>query len=189
MQRTTLSLIYRPIDALLGMVARFAAISMILLVLITVYDVSTRYLGVGKFSGLNSTMVQESEYWAHAFLFTLFIGYGYTRQVHVRIDLIRDFMPGKVKFGLELFGILFLLIPLTCIGTWYCFGYAVKSFVDGEVSPSTNGLSHFWILKSTLVAMFGLLWLAGVSQALKCIDGIRGLLDSASERQALGGGH
>lgn len=190
MPSTPLSRIYRPIDALLATIARIAAVAMVLLVCITMYDVSTRYLGISKFEGLNSTMVQEAEYWAHGFLFTLFIGYGYTRQTHVRIDLVRDLLPTRVKYAFELFGIIVLLMPIAIIGTRYSFDYAMRSFVDQEVSPSTNGLTHFWILKSTLVAMFGLLGLAGLSQGLKCIDGLTGKLEgSVTENQVLGGGH
>ena len=190
MPRTPLSRIYRPIDKLLEIIARIAAVAMVLLVIITMYDVSTRYLGIEKFEGLNSTMVQEAQYWAHGFLFTLFLGYGYTRQTHVRIDLVRDLFPTRVKYGLELFGILFLLMPFAILGASYSFDYAMRSFVDQEVSPSANGLSHFWILKSTLVAMFALIGLAGFSQALKCIDGLTGKLEgSVTERRVLGGGH
>ena len=39
-------------------------------------------------------MIQESEYWVHTFLFALVIGYAYTRQAHVRIDLFREGLPG-----------------------------------------------------------------------------------------------
>ncbi len=189
MQRSALSRIYRPIDSLLAVIAHIGSVAIVLLVFITMYDVSTRYLGLPKFAGLNSTMVQESEYWAHAFLFTLFIGYGYTRQTHVRIDLLRDLFSLKTKFWMELICILALLVPFTSISIYYSFNYAMRSYIDGEVSPSTNGLSHFWILKSTLVAMFVLMLLAGISQALKCIDGLRGNLDEEQSARALGRGH
>jgi len=190
MPRTPLSRIYRPIDKLLEIIARIAASAMVLLVFITMYDVSTRYLGVAKFEGLNSTMTQEAQYWAHGFLLTLFIGYAYTRQTHVRIDLVRDLLPTKFKYALELFGIICLLMPAAILGALYSYDYAMRSFVDQEVSPSANGLSHFWILKSSLVAMFGLVGLAGFSQALKCIDGLLGKLEgSVTERRVLGGGH
>lgn len=186
---TALSRIYQPIDALLTFIARLGSVAMVLLVTITMYDVSTRYLGVPKFAGLNSTMVQESEYWAHAFLFALLIGYGYTKQTHVRIDLVRDLLPLRARYAVELMGIVCLLMPFATISVYYCFNYAVKSYIDGEVSPSTNGLSNFWILKTTLPVMFSLLILAGISQALKCIDGLRGKLPSSKASEVLGGSH
>jgi len=187
--RSRLSVIYRSIDSILKICARIGSVFMVALVCITMYDVSTRYLSLPKFAGLNSTMVQESEYWAHAFLFTLVIGYGYTQQAHVRIDLVRDLIGDKGKYILELIGIVVLLLPMASLATYYCYGYAYKSFIDAEVSPSTNGLSHFWILKSSLVIMFGLLVLAGISQGLKCIDGLRGRLESVDAKSVLGGGH
>lgn len=187
--RTFLSRIYRPIDALLKLIAYTGCVAIVLLVTITMYDVSTRYLGLPKFAGLNSTMVQESEYWAHAFLFAWVIGYGYTRQAHVRIDLVRDLLPRRGKLLMEIFGILTLLTPYAIIGSWYCFKYALKSYVDGEVSPSTNGLTNFWILKSTLPTMFVLILLAGISQLLKCVDALMHTLDEDTERNLLGGSH
>ena len=36
------------------------------LVLVVCYDVITRYFGVPKPAGLNSTMIQEFEYWLHS---------------------------------------------------------------------------------------------------------------------------
>lgn len=187
--RTALSRIYRPIDALLKVIAYIGCVAIVLLVSITMYDVSTRYLGVPKFGGINSTMLQESEYWAHGFLFALVIGYGYTRQAHVRIDLVRDLLPRRGKLLMEIFGILALLLPYALIGTWYCFKYALKSYVDGEVSPSTNGLTNFWILKATLPTMFFLVLLAGISQLLKCIDGLMHVLDQETETSLVGGSH
>lgn len=189
MNKTALSPIYNSIDGLLTWVARIGAIAMVALVAITMYDVLTRYFSIPKFPGLNSTMVQESEYWAHGILFALLMGYGITRQVHVRIDLVREMMPRKVKYAMEIFGILIFLVPFSYIGLIYCYDYAVKSFVDGEVSPSTVGLSNIWLLKSTLVIMFGLLLLAGISQFLKAVDGLLGNLTAQDEEHILGGGH
>lgn len=40
-----------------------------------------------------------------------------------------------------------------------------------------------------LLVMFVLLFIAGISQLLKCIDGLRGNLDQADEDKVLGGGH
>lgn len=189
MNKSTLSPIYNAIDWVLAWAARLGAIAMVALIAITMYDVMTRYFSIPKFAGLNSTMVQESEYWAHGILFALLMGYGLTKQVHVRIDLVRDLMPRKVKYLMEMLGILIFLVPYAYIGAIYSFDYAAKSFVDGEVSPSTIGLTNIWLLKSTLVVMFVLLLMAGISQFLKAIDGLLGNLTTEQEDHVLGGGH
>lgn len=174
---------------MLKVIAGIGGAAMLALVCITVYDVMTRYTGLPKFAGLNSTMVQESEYWAHTVLFSLVMAYALTRQAHVRIDLVRDAMPTRAKYCLEMFGILFFLLPFSAIAARYTYNYVYISWRDAEVSPSTVGLTNFWIIKSMLLVMFVLLFVAGVSQLLKCIDGLRGKLGSDEERRVLGEGH
>lgn len=187
--KTALSPIYLNIDRLLSWIARLGAVAMVALVTITMYDVLTRYFSIPKFGNLNSTMLQESEYWAHAILFSLVMAYGMTRQVHVRIDLVRDMMPVKVKYAMEIFGIAVFLLPFSYISARYCFDYALKSYVDGEISASTVGLTNLWILKSMIFIMFSTLFLAGISQLLKAIDGLLGNLTERDETRVLGGGH
>ncbi|HUF45616.1 MAG TPA: hypothetical protein VMN43_09735, partial [Aestuariivirgaceae bacterium] len=72
------------IDRLLTVLGRAGSWAAILLMLVVCYDVVSRYYGVPKPFGLNSTQVQESEYWLHSILFALVIGYAYIRQAHVR---------------------------------------------------------------------------------------------------------
>lgn len=184
-----LSNIYKSIDAVLHWIAMAGSIAIIALVTITMYDVSTRYFDLPKFSGLNSTMVQEAEYWAHGFLLCLVIGYGYTRQAHVRIDLVRDTLSLRAKYWVEIAGIVFLLLPFALISAYYSFHYVMRSYIDAEISPSTNGLTNFWIFKSAMFFMFCLIALAGISQLVKCIDGLRGNLNEEQADHLLGGGH
>lgn len=185
----TFSPIYTRLDQLLGIIARIGGVAMLALVCITVYDVMTRYFGLPKFAGLNSTMLQESEYWAHTILFSLVMAYALTRQAHVRIDLVRDMMPKRIKYCLEIFGLVVFLLPFSAIAARYTYNYVYIAWRDSEVSPSTIGLTNFWIIKSMLLIMFVLLFIAGISQLLKCIDGLRGHLSEDDELKVLGGGH
>lgn len=185
----TFAPIYTRLDQLLGFIARIGGIAMLALVCITVYDVLTRYFSLPKFAGLNSTMLQESEYWAHTILFSLVMAYAFTRQAHVRIDLVREILPIRLKYYFEMFGLLVFLLPFSAIAARYTYNYVYISWRDSEVSPSTIGLTNFWIIKSMLLVMFVLLFIAGVSQLLKCIDGLRGHLSQEEEIRVLGGGH
>ena len=171
----------RGIDALLSFVGRIGAWASLLLVLIVCYDVVTRYFGVPKPFGLNSTMIQESEYWVHTFLFALVIGYAYTRQAHVRIDLFREGLPKRGKYAIETIGCLLFLIPYAGIGIYLATGYVATSFAQGEVSKSVVGLSNIWLLKGALYPLYVLMGLAGVSQLIKSIAG---LLDRLPAEQA-----
>ncbi len=175
------------IDRVLAFVARIGAWAGMLLVLVVCYDVGSRYFGLPKPFGLNSTMVQESEYWLHTALFSLVMGHAYIRQAHVRIDLVRERLPLKVRYAIEIFGIVFFLLSYVAVAVWYTGEYAFSSFQEHEVSSSTIGLSNLWILKSFLPLMFILVGLAGVSQLIKSVAGLIGRLPPEKVAETLGG--
>lgn len=162
------------IDALLGFFARIGGWLGAILVLVVCYDVITRYFGVPKPFGLNSTMIQESEYWLHSYLIVLVVGYAYLRNAHVRIDLVRDLFSTRVKCWIEAVGIVLLLIPYSVLGLWLAWPYVVQSYLQGEISKSQIGLSHIFLLKGGLMVLFLLLFLAAISQLIKAISGIVG---------------
>lgn len=175
------------IDRLLTAIAKVGAWASVLLVLTVCYDVTTRYFSVPKFFGLNSTKIQESEYWIHTYLFALTLGYAYIRQAHVRIDLVRDRLPIKVKYLLEIIGIVCFLMTYVVVAVYFTSAYAHQSYLEGELSKSVIGLSHIWVLKIALPTMFILLGLAGISQLVKAVAGYRGLLPPEMVPQTLGG--
>jgi len=175
------------LDGMLAFFARIGAWCGLLLVLVVVYDVVSRYAGVPKPFGLNSTQIQESEYWLHSLLFTLMIGYAYTQQAHVRIDLVRERLSMRTKYVLEMLGCLLFLIPYAVIAAHYTWSYAYTSFLEGEVSRSVIGLSNIWILKMSMPVMFVLLFIAAVSQLIKSVAGLTGNLPDDMRQRALGG--
>jgi hypothetical protein len=81
----------------------------------------------------------------------------------VRVDLIRENLAFRKKAWMEMLGITFFLIPYCLTIIWFAYGYATTSFAMNEISASTVGLTHRWIIKSVL--LFGLVvaLLAGVS--------------------------
>ena len=159
------------------------------LVLVVCYDVITRYFGMPKPEGINSTMIQEAEYWLHSALIVFCIGYAYARGAHVRIDLVREGLPDRKKYWIEVIGLTLALIPYTVIGIWMAYPYARQSFLSGEISKSQTGLSNLWILKAGMIIMFVLLLFAGISQLIKAISGIRGELPEDVRDDMLGEAH
>ena len=177
----------RAIDGVIGVLGKIGAWASLLLVLLVCYDVVSRYFGVPKPFGLNSTMIQEGEYWLHTYLFALFIGYGYTRQAHVRIDLFRERLPRRGKYLIEMIGCLLFLIPYAAIGTYLATGYVATSFAQGEVSKSVVGLSNIWLLKAALYPLYVLMGLAGISQFIKSLAGFFGQLPEEQVGAVIGG--
>lgn len=181
--------ISRLLDRVLAFFAGFGGWMGALLVVVVCYDVTTRYFGVPKPAGLNSTMIQEFEYWLHSALIIFCIGYAYVRNAHVRIDLVRDNLSEKKKYWIEAIGLSLALIPYTILGIWLSYPYAKQSFLSGEISKSQTGLSNLWILKAGLVILFILLLIAGISQLIKAIAGIRGELPDDINDDMFGGAH
>lgn len=131
------------------------------MILITVMDVVLRKVGVQYWlithlgRSFDSTVLQELEWHFHTGLFTLVLGYGYIWNTHVRVDLIRENLAFRKKAWLEFLGLTFFLIPYCSIVIYFAFVYAYDSYAMNEISASTVGLTHRWIIKSVLV--FGML--------------------------------
>ena len=175
------------IDRLLRFLAMFGGWLGLLLVITVCYDVVTRYFGVPKPAGLNSTMVQESEYWLNSFLIVFSIAYAYVKNAHVRVDLFRPRFSAKTLLRIELAGVLLAVIPYSLMGLWLSWPYTVKSYISGEISKSQNGLSNLWILKGGLIVLFTLLLLVGISKFIKIVAALRDELPSEDRKQLLGG--
>jgi TRAP-type mannitol/chloroaromatic compound transport system permease small subunit len=120
-------------------------------------------------SFFESTMMQEMEWHLHTALFVLVLGYGYIHNSHVRVDLIREKLSFRKKAWIELFGLTLLMIPFTLTLIWFAIGYASSSYQIGEVSASTVGLSHRWIIKSILVIGLIVAAIAGIAILLQII--------------------
>ena len=157
-------------------VGRFGSWMIIPLVLITVMDVSIRKVGTfqimmvetfGRF--FNSTVLQELEWHFHTGLFTLVLGYGYIWNTHVRVDLIREHLHFRRKAWLEFLGLTLFLIPYTCIVIYFAAIYAYDSFAMNEISASTVGLTHRWIIKSVLVVGLCFVLVSGISVLLQVV--------------------
>lgn len=120
-------------------------------------------------TGFESTLMQELEWHFHTALFVLVLGYGYIHNSHVRVDLIREKLSFRKKAWIELLGLTLLMIPFTLTLIWFAIDYAYSSYQVGEISASTVGLSHRWIIKTIMVAGLIVAAIAGVAILLQVI--------------------
>jgi TRAP-type mannitol/chloroaromatic compound transport system permease small subunit len=142
-------------------VGRWGSLFIVPLVLVTMIDVIIRKLvwvqlwliaHVGRI--FESTLLQEMEWHFHTALFALVLGYGCIHNSHVRVDLVREHLSYRKKAWLEFLGCSFFMIPYCLIVIYFAIYFTYESFKIGEISASTVGLTHRWIIKSVLV--FGL---------------------------------
>ena len=150
------------IDGLLTRIAKVAAWAGVALIAVTIFDVITR-----RFFVLGSTKLQELEWHFHVILFGFLLGYAYLKDAHVRIDLLRERLPERAQWWIELLGCLLFLIPYCALVVYFSLDFVHRSFVDNEVSSAATGLSHRWIIKSVLPIGFTLLGLSGLVIVLR----------------------
>jgi TRAP-type mannitol/chloroaromatic compound transport system permease small subunit len=118
---------------------------------------------------LDSTVLQELEWHFHAALFCMVLGYGVIYNTHVRIDLIRDNLAFRKKAWLELAGLTFFMIPYCLLVIFFAVDYVHSSFMVGEGSVSTVGLSYRWGIKSVLVIGLAVAAIAGIAAWLQVV--------------------
>ncbi|MGF1608085.1 MAG: TRAP transporter small permease subunit [Kiloniellales bacterium] len=152
------------VDRVLTWIARVAAWAGVVLIGITIFDVVTR-----RFFVLGSTKLQELEWHFHTILFSFLLGYAYLKDAHVRIDLIREGLSNRLQWWIELLGCLLFLLPYCVLVVYFSYDFALRSYMDSETSASATGLTHRWIIKSTIPIGFSLLGLAGIAVALRKI--------------------
>jgi TRAP-type mannitol/chloroaromatic compound transport system permease small subunit len=160
-------------------VGRIGSWCIVPLVLITVVDVVARKIvwegGDGKMYGLQiwlvgqfgrpfeSTVLQELEWHFHTALFALVLGFGTIYNTHVRVDLVRDQLRFSRKVWLEFLGLTLFMIPYLLTVIYFAFSYTYSSYAVGEISSSTVGLTHRWIIKSILVSGLIVAAIAGLA--------------------------
>ena len=160
---------------LVDRIGRFGSWMILPLVLITVFDVVLRKIGVQYFLTthlgriFDSTVLQELEWHFHTGLFALVLGYGYIWNTHVRVDLIREHLHFRKKAWLEFLGLTIFLIPYCSIVIWFASVYAYDSWAMNEISASTVGLTHRWIIKTVLVLGLVTAVIAGIAVWLQVV--------------------
>ena len=99
----------------------------------------------------------------HTVLFALVLGFGTIYNTHVRVDLVRDHVSFRKKIWIEFLGLTCFMIPYLLLVIYFASDWVVSSYKLGEISASTVGLSHRWIIKAVLVVGLITATIAGVA--------------------------
>lgn len=94
---------------------------------------------------------------------------------HIRIDIVNSMLPQRLRNWIDVVGHTFFLLPLCIIMVITGFPFFTKSLVINEQSFSTGGLPQ-WPAKSLLVIGFFLLLLQGLSELIKRIAVMAGII-------------
>ncbi len=150
------------LESLSGFIGRLGAWAIVGLMLVIVTDVTLRHWFV-----IGSTKLQELEWHLHGTLFLLCLGWTYTKNGHVRIELLSERFSPRTAAWVELIGCLLLLLPYVFAVLHFGWDYTAYSFRFDEGSSSATGLPNRWIIKFAIVFGFIFLAAAGIGKALQ----------------------
>ena len=102
---------------------------------------------------------------------------------HIRIDIVNNLMPRWLRNAIELVGHAFFLLPLTIIMVITGTAFFLNSFVLNEQSGNAGGLPQ-WPAKSLIMIGFALLLAQAISELIKRVAVIRGLIPDPHATQA-----
>lgn len=177
------------LERLVVRIGSWSAWLIIPLILVIMYDVVSRkfqfiqqwVLSTPLYDYISPTKLQELEWHLHAVIFLLAYGYGYFRNVHVRVDLVREGMSTRKQAWTELTGLLVFALPYMLIMTCVSWFFVTKSYWQGEGSDALTGIPHRWVIKSFLLTGFVLLLAAILSTVIRLAVYLFGSAQNSSD--------
>jgi TRAP-type mannitol/chloroaromatic compound transport system permease small subunit len=149
----------------LEVIALWSGWLLLIMACVTTFDVLMRKAG----AQLPYTKLQELEWHFHAVIFSLWMGYCYTINAHPRVDSFTEGLGMRTKAWIELFGAALLALPYVALVSYFSLDFVYQSFLLGERSDSTVGLTHRWVIKGIYAVGLWLVVLGIVSVLLRVI--------------------
>ena len=94
---------------------------------------------------------------------------------HIRIDIVNNMLPKQVRNSIDVIGHAFFLIPLTFVMIITGGPFFMRSVEINEQSGNAGGLPQ-WPAKSLIIIGFTMLLAQGISELIKRIAVMRGLI-------------
>ena len=94
---------------------------------------------------------------------------------HIRIDIVNGMLPKRWRDAIDVVGHLFFLLPLTIVMIITSVPFVLRSVLINEQSMNAGGLPQ-WPAKSLILIGFVLLFFQGISELIKRIAVMRGLI-------------
>jgi TRAP-type mannitol/chloroaromatic compound transport system permease small subunit len=173
----TLLRLSRLIDVLNERIGKFSAWLILLAVIICTANALIRYA-----FNMSSNAWLEMQWYLNSAMFLLVAGYALKLNAHVRIDVIAGKLSPRTQAWIDVFGGVFMLLPAVLIIAWYSWPSLVNSFQLNEMSSDSGGLVR-WPVRLLIPVAFVLLALQGVSEIIKRMAFLKGLIPNPAEHK------
>jgi TRAP-type mannitol/chloroaromatic compound transport system permease small subunit len=150
------------------------------LVLVTVL-ISAGNAVVRKAFNVSSNSFLEIQWYLFSAIFLFLAGYTLLRNDHVRIDVIAGRLSKKAQTWIDIVGTVFFLFPMAALLMWLAWPVFVDAYQRHEISTNAGGLI-IWPARLLVPIGFLLLLVQGVSELIKRVAFLRGLIPDPSEK-------
>ena len=156
------------IDWINERIGRVASVAVLLTALISAGNAFVRYL-----LDISSNGWLEIQWYLFAGIVMLGAPVVLKLNEHVRVDLIYGKLKGNKPVYVDLFGLIFFLLPVTLLLTYLSFPLLQKMYLTNEMSNNAGGLVR-WPAMLMLPLGFAMMCLQGFSEIVKRICYLQG---------------
>jgi TRAP-type mannitol/chloroaromatic compound transport system permease small subunit len=169
----------RAVDALSTRLGQVIAWGLLAAILVSAVNATVR-----KVFNTSSNSWLEIQWILFGAVFLLCSAWTLLSNEHIRIDIVNNMLPKRVRDLIDVFGHLFFLIPMTLVLAYLGWPFFWRSLLQNEQSTNAGGLPVY-PSKFLIPLAFTLLLVQGLSELIKRIAIMRGQLEDTVS----GGGH
>ena len=137
--------------------------------------VSAANASVRKIFDTSSNSWLELQWVLFSIVFLLCSPWTLLSNEHIRIDIVNNMLPKRLRDSIEVVGHAFFLLPLTIILVLTGIPFFYRSIEINEQSGNAGGLPQ-WPSKALIMIGFAMLFVQGVSELIKRIAVMRDLI-------------
>jgi TRAP-type mannitol/chloroaromatic compound transport system permease small subunit len=136
---------------------------------------------VRKAFNTSSNAYLEVQWYLFAAAFLLASGFTLLHGEHVRIDVVSSRLSKRKRIWIDVIGFAFFLTPMCLVILYFAIPFFLQGFHSGEMSNNAGGLIR-WPVYLMMPIGFVLLLLQGLSELVKRIAFLRGLIPDPTEK-------
>lgn len=167
---TGLLALSRGIDRINSLIGRSASWLILLAIFVSAGNAIIR-----KVFSISSNAWLELQWYLYGGAFLLAAAYTLLENEHIRIDILYGNIKRSTQHWIDLLGTIFFLMPVVMVTLWLVWPWLLRSISSGEMSMNAGGLI-LWPAKAIMFAGFVLLFFQGISEIIKKIAIMRGLI-------------
>lgn len=164
----------RGIDRVNTFVGRSVGWAILVAVIVSAANATVR-----KVFNTSSNAWLELQWYLYGVAFLGAAAYTLLENEHIRIDIVYGRWSRRRQHWIDLIGHVFFLMPFVLLMIWLLVPWVARSFRSGETSMNAGGLV-LWPAKSLLLIGFVLLAFQGISEIIKKIAVMRGVIEDPS---------